>query len=221
MILRKLLVVTWFVFITSACSPIFSPTLPGPIFIYTNTPTQTLTPLADSSTPAPSSATAAAVVKGSYFTLTIDSHCYDGPGESYNIVVTMQSGEVVQVIGRNQENTWWRIFNDISAGCWIANEVGTFVGEVALIPITSSGLATKAWTPLSPTKEQASDDETNPNSSNPPTSNNPQPTNPAPTQPPAATDPPATEPPPPAETEPPPPAQTEPPLCQLLPPLCP
>jgi hypothetical protein len=208
MILRKLLVVTWLVFITSACGPIFSPTLPGPIFIYTNTPTPTLTPLAGAITPTPSSATAAAVaVTGSYFTLIIDSNCYDGPGESYNIVVIIQSGEIVQVIGRNQENTWWRIYNDISAGCWIANEVGTFAGNAALIPITSSGLATKAWTPLPPTKEK-------PDSSNPPSSNNPQPTNPPPTNPPP-TDPPPTDPPPtdPPATDPPP---TQPPICLPL-----
>jgi uncharacterized protein YraI len=215
MILRKLLVVPWLVLITSACGPIFSPTLPGPIFIYTNTPTPTLTPRADSITPTPSSAIAAAVT-GSYFTLTIDSNCYDGPGESYNVVIRIQSGEVVQVIGRNQENTWWRIFNDLSAGCWIANEVGTFVGEVALIPITSSGLATQAWTPPPPTKEKQQDESTNPASSNPPTSNNPQPTNPPPTNPPQPTDPPQPTNPPQPTDEPPPP--TQPPIC--LPLLC-
>jgi hypothetical protein len=214
MVLRKLLILTWLVFITSACSPIFSPTLPGPIFIHTNTPTPTLTLLASAITPTASSATAVAVT-GSYFTLTIDSNCYDGPGESYNIVVRIQSGEIVQVIGRNQENTWWRIFNDISAGCWIANDVGTFAGNAALIPITSSGLATKAWTTLPPTKDKAGDDGTNPNSSNPPTSNNPQPTNPPPTNPPPPTDPPPTDPPP---TDPPPPTQP-PVLC--LPLFCP
>jgi uncharacterized protein YraI len=211
MVLRKLLILTWLVFITSACGPIFSPTLPGPIFIYTNTPTPTLTPLAGAISPTPSSApapAAAAAVTGSYFTLTIDSNCYDGPGESYNIVVMIQSGEIVQVIGRNQENTWWRIFNDISAGCWIANDVGTFVGEVALIPITSSGLATQAWTPLPPTKEKQQDEEPNPDSPNP------QPTNPPATEPPAPTDPPATDPP---ATDPP---ATQPPII-CLPLFCP
>lgn len=214
MILRKLLFLTGLVLITSACGPLYSPTLPGPILIDTDTPTPTLTSPADSrmftATPLPNST---AMLVGSYFTLTTNSNCYDGPGESYNVVVMIQSGEIVQVIGRNRDNTWWRIFKDISADCWIANEVGTFSGEVALIPITSSQYATQAWNPLPATKEKQNEEATNPDSSNPPSSNNPQPTNPPPT-----------DPPPPAETEPPPPEETEPPatsepslICQLLP----
>jgi hypothetical protein len=134
-------------FVLLAWSPLVSRSVGEPVIITSDPSTPTaLQPTAD--------LTAAGFTQtpaGSYFTVTTDSSCYNGPDVSYELVMRILSGDKVEVIGRNQENTWWRISNDKALSCWIANEAGTFYGEAGLIPITSSQYATKAWTPL-PTK---------------------------------------------------------------------
>jgi hypothetical protein len=134
-------------FVLLAWSPIGSRSIGEPLIITGDPSTPTARqPTAD--------LTAAGITQtpaGSYFTVTTDSNCYNGPDVSYDLVTRILSGDKVEVIGRNQENTWWRISNDDVVNCWIANQAGTFYGEAGLIPITSSQYATKAWTPL-PTK---------------------------------------------------------------------
>ena len=172
MILRRLLAIAGFALFTSACGPLYSPTLPGPIIISSDTPTPTLTPtlnLAVSPTP---SVGFTLVPTGSYFTLIRDSNCYNGPAETYLVVTILESGEKVDVIGRNNDSSWWRIVKSPSIDCWVANESGTFTGEFALIPITSSQYITEAVLPLSPTNERPIGATLNAGGSNPPTATN-------------------------------------------------
>jgi hypothetical protein len=226
MIPRKLLVIIGLMFFISACGPIFSATLPGPIFISTDTltPTPTPTPTVSSIVSPTASIGFTLVPTGSYFTMTRDSNCYNGPGVIYTVVTILRSGETIDVIGRNSDSSWWRIVKGPSTDCWVANEAGTFNGELALIPITSSQYITKTVIPPSPTRERQID-ATNtsrpsintfvpatstlrPTSTSRPATNTPRPKTNTPIPPPPATN---TEPPPPTDppTEPPPP--TDPP----------
>lgn len=86
------------------------------------------------------------------FTLTKNSNCYDGPGVSYDVVVNFKAGTSLDVIGRNLDNSWWRVSEGPSIDCWIPGDAGTFTGDAAAIPITSSRYATQALTPPTPTK---------------------------------------------------------------------
>jgi uncharacterized protein YraI len=157
--------------------------------------------------------------------LTREASCYTGPGIMYDFVLTLHAGDSVVVIGRNQDSTWWRISPDTVVDCWVADQWGTFTGEAASIPITSSRFATQAVTLISPTQTRLRQVE-EPTSVLPSTQP-PQPTTP----PPVATRPPPTVPPPtqlpptnPPPTDPPPtqlpptnPPPTDPPPTQLLP----
>jgi hypothetical protein len=224
---RKFLVIFGLIF-TSACGPIYSPTLAGPIFIVTETPTSTPGSMG-SPTPTPS-IEFALVPTGSYFTLNRDSNCYNGPAVTYLVVTKLRSGETVDVVGRNNDSSWWRIVKGPSVDCWVANEWGAFYGEFALIPITSSEYITKAA--LTPTRARPTSatlnaggsiqsTATNPPVINtfvqatntpPPVINTPRPTNtrrpptdPPPTNPPPTNPPPTNPPPPdPPPTDPPP-----------------
>jgi len=234
MVQRKLLVLVMagFVLVTSACGPFFSRPIRNPILIdiRTSTPTPTATGPNTSPTPSPSLTPTST---GAYFTLTRNSNCYNGPGPAYNVVLIISSGETVEVIGRNRDTTWWRIYTNTSMDCWVASESGRFTGVASLIPITSSQYATKALTPLSPTQErQIFGATTNtalfiPASATatvrPPATNTPLPSatntlrppatitpRPSPTRTPLPL-PSATNPPPPTATNPPPPTATDPP----------
>jgi hypothetical protein len=224
MIQRKLFVIAVFVLIASACSPLLAPTLDGAVIVSTETSTPIHVSPTASPLPAPD---LIPITSGPHFTLTGEARCYAGPGLEYDFVLILQAGKIGSVIGRNQESTWWRISPDTTVHCWVADEWGTFVGEAALIPITSSQSATQGANPISPTqtrKKDTDEEETSaPQSTQPARPTNPPPvaTQPPPaTEPPPATDPPATE--PPAPTEPPaePPDEPTPEpivdLCQLL-----
>ena len=55
-------------------------------------------------------------------TLTKNSNCRLGPALNYAVVDQIVSGRTFEVIGRNEENTWWQIVNDTNRECWIINE---------------------------------------------------------------------------------------------------
>ena len=225
MIQRKLLVVAGFLFIASACSPLSS----GEVIIVTTAtaiPGQ-VSPTASSHSPS----VLIPITSGPYFTLTREANCYTGPGVEYDFVLVLHAGESVAVIGRNQESTWWRISPDTVVDCWVADQWGTFTGESASIPITSSRYATQAVTPIAPTqtKMKQGGEPTSvslstrlPQPTNPsPVATRPPPTNPPPTQS-SPTNPPPTQPPPtsePSPTDPPPtdPPPTDSPPTQSLP----
>ena len=88
------------------------------------------------------------------FTLTQDSNCYNGPGAGYDVDLNLQTGTILDVIGRNLDNSWWRVSEGPSIDCWIPGDAGTFTGDTDSIPITSSRYATQALTPPTPTKEK-------------------------------------------------------------------
>jgi hypothetical protein len=142
-----------------AGSSFFSKGPRDPILIEGGTGTPTGSAPGASQTPSPGFVSTST---GSYFTVTRTSNCYNGPGLGYQVVLNLQAGAKVEVIGRSQDNSWWRVSEGPSIDCWIASEGGTFSGEAALIPITSSQYATKALTPLPPTKEKRTAEPTNP-----------------------------------------------------------
>ena len=220
MIQRKLLVVAGFLFIASACSPLSS----GEVIIVTTAtaiPGQ-VSPTASSHSPS----VLIPITSGPYFTLTREANCYTGPGVEYDFVLVLHAGESVAVIGRNQESTWWRISPDTVVDCWVADQWGTFTGESASIPITSSRYATQAVTPIAPTqtKMKQGGEPTSvslstrlPQPTNPsPVATRPPPTNPPPTQS-SPTNPPPTQPPPTSEPSPTDPPPSDPPPTQSLP----
>jgi uncharacterized protein YraI len=116
----------------------------------TPTPTPTSTPL-PSLTPISPTPSFAAVVN-------TDAACRQGPGDSYPGSSYLTAGELVILLGRNPEATWWLVQkNDGAQICWAANDVITLQGDNMSVAIMSAlPTTTHAFLPqptVSPTQK--------------------------------------------------------------------
>jgi hypothetical protein len=70
-------------------------------------------------------------------TVLQNANCREGPGTVYPVVNSALAGQLVQVLGKNADQTWWysQLAND---KCWISNVAGTPSGDLSLLPIIDS-----------------------------------------------------------------------------------
>lgn len=109
-----------------------------------------LTPLAPTDTAAPAventaTATTAPTETQIVPTLTVsippeisminNSNCRLGPSTNYNVVDQIANTEVMDVIGRNDKNTWWQVVNETGRECWIFHENARPNRDFADLPI--------------------------------------------------------------------------------------
>ncbi len=87
------------------------------------TPTQTATPT-PAGTPAPLG-----------LILTKNANCRHGPGTVYSVLTSVLAGETVQVIGRNQDSSWWYTIIPGDFRCWISNSSGQPDGDPNQLPV--------------------------------------------------------------------------------------
>jgi hypothetical protein len=66
-------------------------------------------------------------------------NCRFGPATSYAIVGALVVGRQAEVIGRDQDSTWWFVRNpsDPSTSCWLSAEFVQTVGDVASLPVVT------------------------------------------------------------------------------------
>jgi uncharacterized protein YraI len=66
-------------------------------------------------------------------------NCRFGPATSYAIVGALIVGRQAEIIGRNQDSTWWFVRNpsDPSTSCWLSAEFVQTVGDVASLPVVN------------------------------------------------------------------------------------
>src|ERR687891_309092 len=59
-------------------------------------------------------------------------NCRFGPGTSYAVIGALIVGRQAEIIGRNQDSTWWYVRNpsDPSTSCWLSAEFVLTVGNV-------------------------------------------------------------------------------------------
>ncbi|MBL8102973.1 MAG: SH3 domain-containing protein [Anaerolineales bacterium] len=97
-----------------AAVPTISPTETVATVVVENTATSmpTETPIPPTETPS----------VPAEITLTKNSNCRMGPSTFYNIVDQISEQKVMQVIGRNDDSTWWQVVNATGRECWIFNE---------------------------------------------------------------------------------------------------
>ncbi|MBI3152247.1 MAG: SH3 domain-containing protein [Chloroflexi bacterium] len=94
----------------------------------TTVPAETATPEVENTATATTTPTETPIVP----TLTVsippeisminNSNCRLGPSTNYVIIDQIANSEVLDVIGRNDENTWWEIVNKTGRECWIFHE---------------------------------------------------------------------------------------------------
>jgi uncharacterized protein YraI len=66
-------------------------------------------------------------------------NCRFGPGTSYAVIGALIVGRQAEIIGRNQDSTWWYVRNpsDPSTSCWLSTEFVQTVGNVHSLPVVS------------------------------------------------------------------------------------
>ncbi len=67
-------------------------------------------------------------------------NCRFGPGISYAIVGALVIGRQAEIIGRNEDSSWWYVRNpsDPSTSCWLSAEFIDTVGDVQSLPVVNA-----------------------------------------------------------------------------------
>jgi uncharacterized protein YgiM (DUF1202 family) len=107
-----------------------SPTAEPPA---TATPNVTATP---SPTPTPSGPLAAIV--------SDSTTCMYGPDFGYNVIDILNSGQVAQIIGRDDNTSWLQIRdpNNVSVSCWVPSISVTTTGDIANVQVVMPPMGT-------------------------------------------------------------------------------
>jgi uncharacterized protein YraI len=122
---------------TRIATSVRTPTLDPPtISVSTPTPTQTTT-LTRFELP-----TARATSTSSVFLASPKEqpvNCRFGPEISYAVVGALLVGRQAEIIGRNQDSTWWYVRNpsDPSTSCWLSADFVQTVGNVQSLPVVN------------------------------------------------------------------------------------
>lgn len=66
-------------------------------------------------------------------------NCRFGPGTSYAVIGALVLGRQAEMIGRNEDSTWWYVRNpsDPSTSCWLSADFVQTVGNVQSLPVVN------------------------------------------------------------------------------------
>lgn len=68
-------------------------------------------------------------------TVNQPAECRGGPGEKYESIGTFQAGQQVEVIGRNEDQSYWVVRSADGRKCWLDAQSATLsLGEIGLLP---------------------------------------------------------------------------------------
>jgi hypothetical protein len=95
-----------------------------------HTPTKTPTPTATATSSSTSTITPSPMPSTPRFAFVRNSFCYRGPSTSYHILTGMLPGEIVDIVGRNVDNSWYRVFWERhGVTCWVPANRGQPLGN--------------------------------------------------------------------------------------------
>lgn len=99
------------------------------------TPSATRTPL-PTSTPTPTvTATPAPVT----LVAELPTNCRRGPGTTYPVRNSLVQGASAEIVGRNQESTWWLIQHpDDGLECWVFGEIVSLSADAAHLAVATA-----------------------------------------------------------------------------------
>ena len=66
-------------------------------------------------------------------------NCRFGPATSYAIIGALNLGRQAEIIGRNEDSSWWYVRNpsDPSTSCWLSADFIETVGDVQSLPVVN------------------------------------------------------------------------------------
>ena len=78
-----------------------------------------------------------AATHGYILTVIQNANCRQGPDVAFEVVNSVLLGQQVQVIGKNEDGTWW--YSQLAKDkCWISSVAGTPSGDLSLLAIIQS-----------------------------------------------------------------------------------
>jgi hypothetical protein len=115
-------------------------------------PTSTVTPTkTPSPTPYPTFTLVVAIPR---VYVSKSTYCRAGPGQVYQALGALKTGEAVQVVGRSADGKYWIIRNPKypSQFCWLSGKYANVTGAAGILPVfTPPPLPTPTRTPKPPT----------------------------------------------------------------------
>lgn len=76
-----------------------------------------------------------------------NTNCRSGPGQSYDILITITGGKSVEIVGKHENENYWVVKVDgLDNPCWIWGEFSTATGSYWTVPVTTPP-ATQAPSP--------------------------------------------------------------------------
>lgn len=84
-------------------------------------------------------------------TVEVPANCRQGPDVGYPVVTSVLAGQKVQVVGRNEQSSWWYA-KVAGEECWISGVAGTPQGSIDQLPVKEAApLPTPTSVPATPT----------------------------------------------------------------------
>jgi len=67
-----------------------------------------------------------------------NTNCRSGPGQSYDVLVTILAGKSVEIVGKHESEKYWVVKVDgMDDPCWIWGEFSTATGSYWTVPVTT------------------------------------------------------------------------------------
>ena len=70
------------------------------------------------------------------FTFLQNANCRKGPSTQYDVVTALEQGAAADIVGRNQQSSWWLIqVPESQARCWVSGTTGEGSGVLDGLPV--------------------------------------------------------------------------------------
>lgn len=74
--------------------------------------------------------------------VTATTNCRSGPGTAYNIVTSLNAGQMVTVVGQDTADNYWIVDLPTGSGtCWLWGQYATITGDASKLPQMSRSVA--------------------------------------------------------------------------------
>lgn len=72
------------------------------------------------------------------FTLIQNANCRRGPSQVYEVLTSLLKDQVVPIVGRNEDGTWWLVRLPTGELCWFSNVTGKTGGNANGAPVATA-----------------------------------------------------------------------------------
>ncbi len=102
----------------------------------TNTHEESLAPISTSTITGTPKATITPTYSVPMLNVIENTNCRSGPGQSFDILITIQAGKSYEIVGKHESENYWVINVDgLDSPCWIWGEFSSATGSHGTVPV--------------------------------------------------------------------------------------